>query len=197
MEDLIQNPHKKHKRLIIPPKRRRFVAEYLKDFNGTEAAKRAGYSPNSAYAQSSYILKRVEIQQEIETALQKRMEVKGITRDRVLTEIARLAFGDTRKLFNDEGTLKMPSEWDDETAAAVAGIEVTEEYGGRGEDRALTGYTKKVKQWEKTRALELLGRHLKLFGDKNGDNGDKPAPILLISIRNRNGEKQEIKVSGG
>jgi len=197
MEDLIQNTHKKYKRSIIPPKRRLFVAEYMKDFNGTEAAKRAGFSPKSAYQLAFRMLKRVEIQQEIETALQKRMEVKGITKDRVLTEIARLAFGDTRRLFTPEGSLKMPSEWDDETAAAVAGIEVTEEYGGRGEDRTLTGYTKKVKQWEKTRALELLGRHLKLFGDKNGDNGDKPAPILLISIRNGSGEKKEIEISGG
>ena len=81
----------------------------------------------------------------------------------------------------------MPNEWDDDTAAAVAGMEITEEYGGRGEERALTGYTKKVKQWEKTRALELLGRHLKLFGDKNGDNGGVTIPILLVNIKNGNG----------
>jgi len=187
MEEIERNseiPTKKHK---ISPKRRIFIEEYLKDFNGTEAAKRAGYAPNSAYDHAFRLLKRDDIQQEIETRLQKRLEKIGVTKDRVLQEIARLAFGDTRKLFRKDGSLLMPNEWDDDTAAAVAGMEITEEYGGRGEERALTGYTKKVKQWEKTRALELLGRHLKLFGDKNGDNGGVTIPILLVNIKNGNG----------
>jgi phage terminase small subunit len=197
MEELQKSTPKSPKITKIPPKRRFFITEYLKDFNGTEAAIRAGYSKNSAYAQASTILKRVEIEEEIEKQLQKRLEKIGVSKDRVLTEIARLAFSDNRRLYRKDGSLLMPSEWDDETAAAIAGVETFEEFSGRGEDRTQIGITKKVKVWDKARCLELLGRHLKLFGEKTGDNGNGVTiPILLINVRNGNGVK-EIDVSGG
>ena len=137
------------------------------------------------------------IREEIEKEFEKRLEKIGVSKDRVLTEIARLAFSDNRRLYRKDGSLLMPSEWDDETAAAIAGVETFEEFSGRGEDRVQIGITKKVKVWDKARCLELLGRHLKLFGEKTGDNGNGVTiPILLINVRNGNGVK-EIDVSGG
>ena len=40
----------------LNPRQSRFVAEYVKDFNGTQALVRAGYSPNGANRQVSAIL---------------------------------------------------------------------------------------------------------------------------------------------
>ena len=40
----------------LTPKQKRFVAEYLKDFNGTQAAIRAGFSPKRA-AETAYDLR--------------------------------------------------------------------------------------------------------------------------------------------
>ncbi|MFH1640338.1 MAG: terminase small subunit, partial [Candidatus Omnitrophota bacterium] len=141
-QQISEKPTKKHK---ITPKRRIFIEEYLKDFNGTDAAIRAGYSPNSAYSQSSDFLKTPEIQEEIEARMQKRLEKIGVTKDRVLTEIAHLAFSDNRRLYRKDGSLLMPTEWGDEIAAAVAGVETIEEFSGRGDKRTLIGLTKKVR----------------------------------------------------
>ena len=197
MEELQKNPSKLPKPFKITPRRRLFIEEYLIDFNGTDSAIRAKFSPKTAYSIASELLSKPEIQEEIEKRMQKRLEKIGVSKDRVLTEIARLAFSDNRRLYRKDGSLLMPSEWDDETAAAIAGVETFEEFSGRGEDRVQIGITKKVKVWDKARCLELLGRHLKLFGEKTGDNvNGVTIPILLINVRNGNGVK-EIDVSGG
>lgn len=43
-----------------------FVREYLKDFNGTQAAIRAGYSPNGARQQASQLLTNPAIQKHMD-----------------------------------------------------------------------------------------------------------------------------------
>lgn len=76
-----------------------------------------------------------------------------------------MALSDLRNVYNEDGTLKLPHEWSDEAAAAVAGVEVFEEFSGRGENRELIGYTKKVKSYDKVRALEILSKNLGLIGN--------------------------------
>ena len=49
---------------------------------------------------------------------------------------------------------------------AISSIEVFEEFEGSGKDRVYIGDTKKLKIWDKVKALELLGKHLKLFTEK-------------------------------
>ena len=93
----------------------------------------------------------------------KRNEKLDITADMVLRELARVAFSDARRLYNDDGSLKTPNELDDDTAAALAGIDTFEEFAGRGESRQIIGYTKKIHRWDKVKSLELLGKHLGLF----------------------------------
>jgi phage terminase small subunit len=43
-------------------RQRRFIREYLKSYNATQAAKMAGYSEKTAYSQGVRLLKNVEIQ---------------------------------------------------------------------------------------------------------------------------------------
>lgn len=51
--------------MAISTKQQVFIREYLRDFNATQAAKRAGYTPKTAYAQGSRLLKVAEIKAEI------------------------------------------------------------------------------------------------------------------------------------
>ncbi len=143
-----------------------FVNEYLIDLNATQAAIRAGYSKKTAGQIGERLLRNVEIQRALSLRMKKREERTEITQDRVLKEFARLAFFDPRKLFNGDGSPKPICELDDDTAAALAGLDIMEEFAGTGEDRVFIGYTKKYKIADKKGALDSVARHLGMFNDK-------------------------------
>jgi phage terminase small subunit len=69
---------------------------------------------------------------------------------------------------------------DDETAAAIASIEVREEFEGHGEGRRLVGYTKKIRFWDKTAAISMAMKHLGLFERHNVQQ--QPNVNLQINI---------------
>jgi phage terminase small subunit len=82
--------------------------------------------------------------------------------DRALLEIARVGFSDLRRLFHQNGRLKHPDEWDDDTAASVASVEVVTRSLGDG----VVEYVSKLKLWDKGKALEQLCKHLALYRDQ-------------------------------
>ncbi len=146
----------------MTPKRERFVDEYLVDLNATQAAIRAGYSAKTACSIGEEILRFPEVQARLTKRMQERAERTEITQDRVLKELGRLAFLDIRKAFDAAGNLKPVHELDDETAAAIAGLEVSEITAGE----VTIGNLKKIKLSDKKGALELIGRHLRMWNDK-------------------------------
>ncbi len=151
----------------MTPKQERFVQEYLIDLNATQAATRAGYSARTANEQGARLLANVSVRLRLQAAMKERAERTHITQDRVLQELARLAFSDLRKAFKDDGSLKLPKEWDDDTAAAMAGVDTTTtSVGGGDEEAPLSLTTKKVKVFDKSAALTLAMRHLGLLNDK-------------------------------
>lgn len=143
----------------LNPKQAIFVREYLIDKNATKAAIRAGYSAKTADRIGPELLGNSCVKDAVNRALIKQQERTEVTADRVLRELAAIAFADTRKLYREDGSIKSPGELDDRTASALAGID-TEERDGEDGCRA---YTRKVKQWDKVKALELLGKHLGLY----------------------------------
>ena len=161
----------------LEPKQERFCQEYLKDLNGTKAAARAGYgnTEESTAVQSARLLKNAKVAERIQELMDKRAARVEIKTDEVLREINRISYSDVRELYTDDGTIKPPHEWPDELARAVSSIKVKEEYEdgecycvdcGKKQHRQLVGYTKEVKLWNKNHALELAGKHNKLFTDK-------------------------------
>lgn len=175
--------------MALTAKQERFVAEYLVDLNATQAAIRAGYSEKTAYAIGQQNLKKLEIQAAIQAAMDQRSKRVEITQDRVLQEYARLAFFDPRKLFMENGKPKDINELDDDTAAALVGLDVMEEYEGTGESREFVGYTKKYKIANKLGALDSLGKHLGMFDGKGG-----PEPKdnnLLDAVKQSAGEDMD------
>lgn len=149
----------------------RFCLEYIKDLNGTKAAIRAGYKEESAASQASRLLRNDKIAARCQVLANERSKRTEIDADTVLKELLKLATSDLRRLFKDDGSLLPPDEWPDDVAMAVASVEVDEIFDGFGADRTQIGLTKKVKFWDKPKALELLGKHLKLFTDKIEHSG--------------------------
>lgn len=148
---------------------KRFCDEYLIDLNATRAYKVAYpkcKKDETANAASSRMLRNVKVQEYIsekQKEIEKRTEV---TQDMVIKELAKIAFLDIRKLYTENGQLKNVADIDSDTAGAISSLETLEEYEGYGDDREKIGDTQKVKLLDKTKALELLGRHLGIFNDK-------------------------------
>lgn len=141
-------------------KQKRFIEEYLVDLNATQAAIRAGYSPDTAGSIGSENLKKPEIRARIEKAIAERSKRTGINQDRIVMELAKIALLNPKGLVNfDEATIKEDAA--DEDVAAVASVRVKRFPTKDGE-----GVEREVKMYDKTKALELLGRHLGMFKDK-------------------------------
>lgn len=141
------------------PRQQQFVDEYLVDLNATQAAARAGYSARTAEAIGAENLRKPRIAQAIQSAMAARAERTGVTQDRVVQELACLAFFDVRGLFDADGAPLPLHNIGEDMRRAVAGLEVA-----RGGD---AGEVLKFKLADKIRALELLGRHLGIFERDN------------------------------
>jgi phage terminase small subunit len=150
----------------VTERQRRFAKEFPVDLNATQAAIRAGCSERSAHVTASRWLKNAKVAELIDAELKARAARVEVKQDEVLRELLRVAKADLRQLFDERGALKPVGEWPDEVAAFVSSIEVEELFEGRGEDREHVGQVRKVKLWPKVQALELLGKHLKLWVDR-------------------------------
>jgi phage terminase small subunit len=141
-------------------KQKKFVEEYLIDLNATQAAIRAGYSPDTAGSIGSENLKKPEIRVRIEKAMAERSKRTGINQDRIIEELAKIALLNPKNLINfEEATVK--EEATEEDLAAISSIRVKCFPTKDGE-----GIEREVKMYDKAKALELLGRHLGMFKDK-------------------------------
>ena len=135
-------------------KQKRFIEEYLVDLNATQAAIRAGYSPDTAGAIGNENLKKPEIRARIDQEMAKRSRRTGINQDRIIRELARIAFVNPADVINTEdATLKEDATEDD--TAAVLSVKVKT----FGED----GVEREIKMADKIKALELLGKHMGMF----------------------------------
>ena len=121
---------------------KRFCDEYLIDLNATRAYKVAYKrckKDETANVNGSKLLRNTKVKEYI---LQKQAEIQKrteITQDRVLKELAKIAFGDIRKLYTDNGALRNIVDLEDDIAGAISGVETFEEYEGRGAEREYIG----------------------------------------------------------
>lgn len=177
--------------MSLTAKQARFVDEYLVDLNATQAAIRTGYSKKTARQMGTENLSKPVIQEAIAKGMEDRSSRTGISPDRVLLELGRLAFVDIRKAYNEDGSLKPLHELDDDTAAAVAGMDVTEI--GAGDDAI--GFVKKIKLSDKKGALELVMRHLGMLSPPG--HVDLDAELKRIEIEKRRIELVALKAGLG
>lgn len=84
----------------LTAKQQRFVEEYLIDLNATQAAIRAGYSPKTANEQGARLLANASVQEAIAKAMAERSRRTGISQDRVIQELARIAFVNPKNIID-------------------------------------------------------------------------------------------------
>ena len=154
----------------LTEKQQLFVDEYLIDLNATQAAIRAGYSVKTANEQGSQNLAKLSIQQAIAEKMAERSRRTGVNQDRVVLELAKMAFVKMTDIVDSNGRIKENATDDD-----LACIESVK-YKHSDTD---SGYSveREVKIGSKLKALELLGKHLGMWNDKIDVNVAVPVVI--------------------
>lgn len=136
-------------------KQKLFVEEYLIDLNATQAAIRAGYSPETAGSIGSENLKKPEIRARIDKAMAERSKRTGINQDRVLQELAKIGFANIIDVV-DPVTAKVLPDAKEEDLACIQSIKIKPNEWG---------IEREVKMYDKKAALVDIGRHLGMFKD--------------------------------
>ena len=155
----------------LTDKQQRFVDEYLIDLNATQACIRAGYSVKTANEQGAQNLAKLSIQEAIAKEMAERSKRTGINQDRVVMELARIAFINPQNLINPEDASVRPDATDDDLAC-IQSVKVKTMDGAKG-----SSVEREIKLNDKMKALELLGKHLGMWNDKIDVNVAVPVVI--------------------
>lgn len=163
----------------LTEKQKIFANEYLVDLNATRAYKKAYPSTKKEQtinAAASRLLRNVKVKEYIDKKIKDREKRTEITQDKVLNELAAIAFSkgsdyaevinrniivDGKTVLDEEGNpqtyqdveLKLTSQLTEQQKKAISNIK-------RGKNGI------EVSTYDKVRALELLGKHLGMFKDK-------------------------------
>jgi phage terminase small subunit len=149
----------------LTEKQKLFCKYYLINLNATDAAVKAGYSKKSAKEIGHENLTKPHIKEYIQEQLKKKENELDITVDRVLKEIALIAFLDIKEFYNDDGTVKKVHEIEEKARRAISSVTTKEIVIGKGENAQFFNI-ETIKSGDKLKALELLGRYLSMFKDK-------------------------------
>lgn len=153
-------------------RQKRFCEEYLIDLNATQAAIRAGYSPKTANEQGCQVLANISVRARIDEALAERSKRTGVNQDRVIRELARVAFANATDVVDFETAELIQSATSDDTAA-IASVKVKTIPTSDG-----LGIEREIRMADKLKALELLGRHMGMFTDNLKVTGDLGVQII-------------------
>lgn len=163
----------------LTERQKKFVDEYLIDFNATQAAIRAKYSKNRAAEIGYQLLHKTTVQAYIQAKQLKLQQKTEINAERVLRELAAIGFYDisdfVRVSKDDAGRLDvqmaLTMDIPPEKRAAIVGIK----QGANGIE---------IKLADKQRALELIGNHIGMFNTKTPQiNGDAESENLFDAIK--------------
>ena len=147
-------------------KQKRFVDEYLIDLNATQAAVRAGYSPNTAYSIGAENLKKPEIQNAIDERLEQLKSEKTADAQEVIEYLTSVMRGESE------------------------GEELINEFVGDGCSKPTT-VKKAPSEKDRLRAAELLGKRYGIFTEKTELKADVTSEKLADVFKQIGGEGLE------
>lgn len=150
----------------LSAKRQRFVEAYLICWNASEAARQAGYA--HADRQGHRLLKNVEIQETIkqrlnDCAMQADEALKRLA-DQARSNISEFVREASRNIFDDDGELVAVIQFFE------LNWEVIKQCGHLVKSISNTQYGPKIELYDGQHALELIGKHLRLFSDEPSVN---------------------------
>lgn len=171
----------KSKELGLSPKEKRFAEEYLKDFNQTRAAERAGYkfsTRDSLGVTAAEVIKRPRVQEYLDFLMMEIEDRNDIEIDEIIGILADLARFDIYDLFDDEGNFKPIKDIPKAARRSIEGIETYEDKIKVGGDLIPVGTVKKIKVGGRQGAIEKLMRY---WGAFQRDNEQRPAAQISVN----------------
>lgn len=165
--------------MALTDKQIRFCEEYRLDFNGKQAAIRAGYSEKTAENQASRLLSNVKVQQYVQELQKELSEKTGITAERILQELSDIGFNNMKDFVNGNNSILELKYLDKRKTSAVSKVKTTvttRTVFENGKPSAVTETTTELAMHNKITALELMGKHIGLF---EKDNKQKQAIVKL------------------
>lgn len=152
-------------------KQRKFIDEYMKDHNASQAALRAGYSKTSHTEIGAQLLCKTHVKDEISRRQKISATQHSNLRDKVIKELAILAFSDMADYgsWNQSGfDVTDSGQVDPDKRRAISEVDMREDN---------SGVKMKIKKESKIKALELLGKHFGIFEDKR--EADEIEPFVI------------------
>jgi phage terminase small subunit len=161
----------------LTEQQKKFCREYMKDFNGRQAAIRAGYSAKSANEQGSRLLTNINVQKFLETLKNKAAEKDEGLADEIVAELKKIGFSDIKKFLDAGNTIKDISKLPSELTTCVESVKKTEtEFGDEN-----TGGSKTSVQFKLHSKLDALEKLAKYVGLYEADNKQRGA-IITVEI---------------
>lgn len=159
----------------LSAKQEAFCQEYIKDFNGTQAAIRAGYSQKTANRIASELLTKLDIQNRIAELQAERTERVQIDADYVLRRLHEIDQLDVADILTNAGDFLPIKQWPKAWRISLSAVDI--QIINSGDTEAIT---KKVKWPDKIRNLELLGKHIGVnaFAEKQVAQSDDLASSI-------------------
>lgn len=154
----------KPKKRALTPKQERFCQEYLIDLNASQAALRAGYSPRNHVSIGAQLLMNTYVQLKISELKSAREAVTNVTAENVVREIASRASFDPSAIYGPDGKIMPMKDWPESCRRMLKSFDQVE----TDEGLQIT----KVRWYDSSKPLELLGRHLGIFRDRLEVSGD-------------------------
>ena len=190
----------------LTEKQKRFWEEYLVNLNATRAYKKAYPSvkkDETAAQAGSRLLRNVNVKEYIDKRIKDRQKRTEITQDKVLKELAAIAFSNgskyakvvERKAYDEEGKPVVDYETGKQLTYKTVEFKNTDDLT-EDEKKAISSIHKgrdgmKVETYDKMKALELLGKHLGMFKDKLELSGTVNNPYEGLTT------EQLLKLAGG
>lgn len=140
---------------LLKPQWLKFIQEYIILGNAAEAARRAGYAEKWADRMGHALIENNRVKAEINRQVTKTLSHRDVTKKRILSELARVAFGSLDDVATwSKTSVKFIASKDLDRGAKAAIQEISQKTGNTNE--------RKIKLHDKVKALDTLGKYMNL-----------------------------------
>ena len=164
--------------MALTGKQATFLAEYLKCWNASEAARRAGYSVHTANEQGSRLLANVSISAAIERF--KAEHIMSAEEVQILvTQQARSDIGDFLDQDGDVVRVDLVKALEAKKTGLIKKLSQTRTVRTRGDDDIEESISTTIELYDKQAALVQIGKMHKIFSERQEVVGKDGGPVVI------------------